>query len=112
MGLSDSKFGARYKAVDQAMSVLAAMRVTVNPVQRRWKDKNYPDIVLARAGEVSENLPPFFSPPAGTADHSLEQERKKRGDKILKSVTEGDKLFSRVGIIAVFLVKGINSHCF
>ena len=47
MGLSVNKFGARYKAVEQAMSVLAAMRVTVNPVQRRWKYKNYPDMILA-----------------------------------------------------------------
>ena len=65
------------------MSVLTARRVTVNPVQRRWKDKNYPDLVLDIAGEVRENMPPFFSPPVGTIDHSIEQDIKR--NKELKS---------------------------
>ena len=81
MGLSVSKAGARGKAIEQAMSVLAAMRVTVEPVQRRWKDQNYPDLVLTRAGEIRENLPPFFSPPVGTDDHRIEQDRMKSNKK-------------------------------
>ena len=93
MGLSVSKAGARGKAIEQAMSILAAMRVTVSPVQRRWRDKNYPDLVLARAGEMRDDLPPFFSPPAGTVDHRIEQDRMKSNKK---PKPEGFKSFSGV----------------
>jgi len=75
MGLSESKSGARSKASEQAMSVLAAMRVTVEPVQRRWKNQNYPDLVLTKAGKIREKLPPFFSPPVGIDDYRIEQDR-------------------------------------
>ena len=95
MGLSVSKAGARGKAIEQAMSVLAAVRVTVSPAQRRWKDENYPDLVLTRAGETRQNLPPFFSPPIGTVDHRIEQERMKSHKK---PKSEGGKSFSGVSI--------------
>ena len=93
MGLSESKVGARDKASEQAMSVLAAMRVTVEPVQRRWKDQNYPDLVLTRAGKIREKMPRFFSPPVSTDDLRIEQDRMKSNKK---PKPEGFRSFSGV----------------
>ena len=77
MGLSVSKPGARDKAIEQAMYVMGSRGVTVVPTQRRWRDKNFPDLVLTVAGmRTRTNLPPFFSPPAGTKDFRMEQEKK------------------------------------
>ena len=55
------------------------MQVTVLAVQRQWKDRNFPDFVLASEKDGRrENLPPFFSPPEGTRDFEKEKDREMR----------------------------------
>lgn len=79
MGLSVSKAGARDRAIEQSMRVMDNREVTVIAVQRRWKQRNYPDLVLTSEREgTRDHVPPFFSPPEGTQDYEKDREIKQR----------------------------------
>lgn len=83
LGVSGSKPGARDKAVETAMGMLDAREVEVELRQRRWRNRNYPEFVMTNSRSRRDTLPPFSSPPEGTADFEdmKDEEQKKRQKK-------------------------------
>merc|ERR1719220_3189276 len=68
------------------MRLLDAGEVRVVAMQRRWRDKNHPELVLVTGrpnyrGEDMwrrDDLPPFVAPPEGTREADEERERANR----------------------------------
>jgi len=77
VGLATSKPGARDRAIEAAIRILGGGQAQVTPMQRRWRDKNYPELVLA-VGRYRDDLPPFLSPPEGTREADDDREREQR----------------------------------
>ncbi|XP_023335456.1 uncharacterized protein LOC111706750 isoform X2 [Eurytemora carolleeae] len=82
LGFSVSKPGARDRASENVMRTLRSKEICVVPMQRRWRDKNYPELVLATSIDAKIDIPPFYQPPPGTEAHTR---MKNFGQKKLES---------------------------